>query len=117
MLEFGSEIQEMDLRIQWSLITRVKAAARVYKAACAGGSTESLANYLSALESLSEYVATRCRGVALFEEVQVTGRQDFAEPPLAKAKKRGPKLIPFMPQAEAPEFAAARDLSCESLAG
>jgi hypothetical protein len=55
--------------------------------------------------------------VALFEEVQVTGRQDFAEPPLAKAKKRGPKLIPFMPQAEAPEFAAARDLSCESLAG
>jgi hypothetical protein len=117
MPKSGFEIQEMDLRIQFSLITRIQAAARVYKATSAGGSSDSLPNYLSALESLAEYVTTRCRGVALFEEVQAARQQELAEQPPAKAKKRGPKLIPFTPPAEAPGFAAAGDMSCESLAG
>jgi hypothetical protein len=118
MLKSGSEVREMDLRIQWSLITRIKAAATVYKSAAVAGNVESLNGYLSALENLAEYVATRCRGSALFEEGQAAGQPEPAVERPATGKKRGPKLIPFTPSVEGAAFVAvAGDVSCESLAG
>ena len=111
------DIQEMDLRIQWSLLTRIRAEATAYKSTCAGVTTDSLKGYLSALESLAEYVATRCRGAALFEEAQAAGMQEFVVPPPAKVKRRGPRFIPFPPKTEAQDFAAAGDAGCERLVG
>jgi hypothetical protein len=117
MLKPGFEAQEMDLRIQWSLITRIKAAARVYRSATAAGSAESLKDYLSALEGLVEYIATRCRGSVIFEEVKATGYQELAVQTPAKGKKRGSKLLQLK-STQAPAFAvAASEVSCETLAG
>jgi len=113
-----NELQEMDLKIQWSLLTKVRAAARAYKSTCADVNSDPLKSYLSALESLAEYVAVRCRGSALFAEMQAARRPELAVHPMAKATKRRPKIIPLAAQAEAPGFAAAaRDMSCETLAG
>jgi hypothetical protein len=117
MPKLSCEIQELDLSIQRSLIARIRTAANVYKSTCAGVSTDPLKSYLSALESLAEYVATRRRGSALYDEVRAAGHQELAVQPLPKVKKHGPMLIPFTPPAGAPGFAVAGGVSCESLAG
>lgn len=116
MQELGFEIQEMDLRIQWSLLTRIRAEANAYKSA-GGVSTDSLTRYLSALESLAEYVATRCRGSALLDEVRAVGKREHVVQPLTKVKQRRPRLIPFTAKAEAQGLVAAGDVGSESLAG
>ena len=111
------DIQEMDLRIQWSLLTRIRAEATAYRSTCAGVSTDSLNGYLSALESLAEYVATRCRGSALLDEVQAVAKRELVVQPPAKVKRRGPRFIPFPPKTEAQGLAAAGDAGCERLVG
>jgi hypothetical protein len=101
----------MELRIQWSMITRIKAAAGPYHSAGAGGNTEALKVYLTALESLAEYIATRCRGSALFDEVKAAG---MTEPivPVAPSTRRRPKLVQLSPKEEPATFAAgAGDVS------
>jgi len=47
----SSETQEVDGSIQWSLLTKIKAAATAYKADSAN--TDSLHSYLRALENLA----------------------------------------------------------------
>jgi hypothetical protein len=54
------------LRIQFALFGRIREAARAYQAAPAEASS-ALANYVTALESLAEYVSARWRGLRLQE--------------------------------------------------
>jgi hypothetical protein len=83
------EAQQIDLKLQWSLLTHIKAAGNVYKT-CGGSieTSDSLRRYLTALENLAEYVATRCRGSELFQEVLAAEQK-------GKPRRRGPKLIPI----------------------
>ena len=53
--------EELDLRIQFSLVTRIRQAATVYKAAHPEVRSAELRQYLSALECLAEYVAAKRR--------------------------------------------------------
>jgi hypothetical protein len=112
-----SAAQETDLLIQRSLIIRIQAAAKVHKSASTGGHQEPLKSYLSALESLAEYVATRCRGAAVFDEVKAAGHQEDVVQAPVKTRKRGPKVVQLNPPEEPAAFATGSHAGCESLAG
>jgi len=101
----------MDLRIQWSLLTRIKAAAAVYEVDTTAGQTDSLKSYLAALEKLAEYVETRQRGSAIFQEMRIN------EQPAAKTKWREPKVVPLTPPLAASDYEAAAGAGEMSLAG
>ena len=111
------DTEEMDLSIQWSLLTRISAAASAYQATSASGTNDSLTRYLSALESLAEYVATRCRGAALFAELCALEEQDVVVQLPTRSRRREPRLIEFTPKAEVQGCAAPDDGCCESMAG
>ena len=70
-----SSTQELDLRIQLSLVTSIRHAASAYHAAPATGAPAALEAYLSALESLAEYVATKWRGERISSELPVAGQR------------------------------------------
>ena len=114
MQNSASASQDTDLRIQYSLVARIKAAGNVYKSAPASHTAEPLRCYLTALENLAEYVATRCRGAELSNEAAVPGDKQAMAP--AKPRKRSPKLIEFTPPAEEPITFTAGDAPRESLA-
>ena len=117
MQKLSFETQEMDLSIQWSLITRIRAAANAYKSNCAGVSTDSLKSYLSALESLAEYVATRCRGSALFDEIRAAGQQRRIVQPVGEGLGTRARVHPIHPEGRRKGLAAAGDVSYERLVG
>lgn len=105
----SSETQEVDGSIQWSLLTKIKAAATAYKADSAN--TDSLHSYLRALENLAEYVGTRQRGSVIFQEMRSIKQR------AAKPKRREPIVIPFDPPVEASDDAASAVADEMSLAG
>lgn len=53
--------EELDLRFQWSLVNRIRQAANACKAAPMDAGSAALQSYMSALESLAEYVAAKCQ--------------------------------------------------------
>ena len=70
-----SSTQELDLRIQLSLVTGIRHAASAYNAAPAIVAAAALEAYLSALESLAEYVAAKWRGARISNELPVAGQR------------------------------------------
>jgi hypothetical protein len=87
--------QELDLRIQFSLVSKIRHAANAYKAVPAASSPEVLEHYLSALENLADYVAAKWRGGRTLPDSVA------ARPPLRMKRKPAAKpesnarIIPF----------------------
>lgn len=52
---------ELDLKIQLSLVAKIRQAAHLYKSAPEEPESPALLSYVAALECLAEYVAARCR--------------------------------------------------------
>jgi hypothetical protein len=95
-----SSTQELDVRIQFSLVTKIRHAATVYNTAPANASPEALENYLSALESLAEYVAAKWRGELAVAEAPAARhalRIKRKSPPRQESSAR---IIPFSPPAD-----------------
>jgi hypothetical protein len=65
----------LDLRSQLSLVTSIRHAASAYNAAPATVAPAALEAYLSALESLAEYVAAKWRGARISKELPVAGQR------------------------------------------
>jgi len=62
--------EELDLHIQFSLVARIRQAAKAYRATPAAVSPPAMAAYVCALESLAEYVTSKWRGSQVLEESQ-----------------------------------------------
>jgi hypothetical protein len=67
---------ELDKNIQFLLVTKIRQAANVYRAAPAGSSAEALLTYVAALENLAEYVADKWRGESTVPDI-AAARQRF----------------------------------------
>ena len=67
---------ELDKNIQFLLVTKIRQAANVYRAAPAASSAEALLTYVAALENLAEYVADKWRGESMVPDI-AAARQRF----------------------------------------
>ena len=88
-----SSTQELDLRIQLSLVTSIRHAASAYNAAPATEVPAALETYLSALERLAEYVAAKWRGARIFNEAPVAGQR-------VRTHHSTARITPFAPTAD-----------------
>jgi hypothetical protein len=101
-----SSHRDLELQIQLSLVARVRQAAHLYRSAPAENAA--LQSYVSALECLAEYVATKCQETQPVSEIPATprlrGRQQLALTP--KPPRAEGRVIPFPSSAGAPLPAA-----------
>jgi hypothetical protein len=97
---------ELDRNIQFLLVTKVRQAANVYRAAPDGSSAEALLTYIAALENLAEYVADQWRGESMVPDI-AAARQQF-QVKRAPAKHNGAgRLLQFVAAASPTPFNAA----------
>jgi hypothetical protein len=89
--------QELDLQIQLSLVSKIREAARRYKAEPAESGSAALQSYVSALECLAEHIETKCRGLRLAQEALRAQRL---------RKSANPRVIPFPSDGASPLTAA-----------
>jgi hypothetical protein len=68
-------LQDLDLQVQFSLVTRIRQAANTYKAAHPEVCSTELQQYLSALECLAEYVAAKRRDWHVLLEVPAVSQR------------------------------------------
>jgi len=87
----------LDLRIQFSLVNKIRNAAAVYNAASANSSPEALQTYLSALESLADYVAAKWRGERTVPEPTAIRPPLRIKRKLAVKQESTARIIPFSP--------------------
>ena len=92
-------VQELDRLIQLSLVISVRRAANAHKAEPADPFPESLKTYLSALESLAEYVSAKWRGERAVPEIKAA-RQRIGVRPISTKDESGPGIGPFVPLAD-----------------
>jgi hypothetical protein len=71
-----SNAPELGRNIQFLLVTKIRQAASVYRAAPAGSSADALSTYVAALETLAEYVADKWRGESIVPDI-AAARQRF----------------------------------------
>jgi len=105
-----SSIQELDMRIQLSLVTSIRQAASAYNAAPAIAAPAALETYLSALESLAEYVAAKWRGERVLSEAPVAGRR-------VRTNHSAARVTPFAPMADSYRTPAVAEMAYERKAG
>ena len=91
-------LQELDRLIQLSLVTSVRRAANAYKAEPAAPFPESLKTYLSALESLAEYVSAKWRGERAVPEIKAA-RHRIGVRHISAKDESGAGVVPFVPPA------------------
>jgi hypothetical protein len=99
-----SSTQELDQRIQLSLVTSIRHAASAYNAAPETAAPAALETYLSALEGLAEYVAAKWRGARVFNETPVAGQQGRTNHSIAR-------VTPIAPAADSYREALTREVA------
>ena len=105
-----SSTQELDLRIQLSLVTSIRHAGSAYNAAPAAAAPAALETYLSALEGLAEYVAAKWRGARVFNETPVAGHR-------GRTNHSTAGITPFAPAADSYRETLAGEMAWERAAG
>jgi hypothetical protein len=105
-----SSIQELDLSIQLSLVTSIRHAASAYNAAPTAAAPAALETYLSALESLAEYVAAKWRGERVLSEAPVAGRR-------VRTNHGAARITPFAPTLDSYRTPVTREMAYERKVG
>jgi hypothetical protein len=90
-----SDTQDLDLRIQFSLVRRIRHAANAYNAAPASSSSEAFETYLSGLESLANYVAAKWRGERVVLDISTATHRLRASHRTSVKHECAARIIPF----------------------
>jgi len=86
---------ELDKDIQFLLVTKIRQAASVYRAAPEGSSAEALLTYVAALENLAEYVADRWRGKSMVPDIAAARQRFHVKPTPVKHNGAG-RVLQFV---------------------